>query len=440
MTEGFDMLYLIVLLFFYLQTFVPSVFSYRTAGIALLTLVLFVVRKWEKVRIPVMFVILLFSVFASSLDKTIMYIPIEGKELCGIYGTVVTEPNRKKHRYIGYSVMLESVANSRFDWFSASGKVYVIGPDLGVTRGDRVFIEGRMEDKYFLSTGGAVRSKGRWGRTREKFNDAFISSLPRGDGGNITSLLLTGTTLDGDSSLQDRVRELGLSHMLSLSGMHLGFITAIVMPILCLFLQKKRARMIKNIILLAFVYLAGMRTSLMRSLIFVFLIPFFGIEDSFILSLVFLLKLFPYYVDEVATVLSFTSLGGILFIAEPQKILERGRIPIVSTIAAGMLTSVAATVASSPIVFSVFGEWQPYSFLFSVVGMPLITLMFMMTVVRFMIPKSDLIIEGILWIINNSGTVAKYLPLTTSFDAYYPIAGVFAASVAVLFILGRRRR
>ena len=440
MTEDFDMLYLIVLLFFYLQTFVPSVFSYRTAGIALLALLLIVVRKWEKLRIPVMFVILLFSVFSSSLDKTIMYIPIEEKELRGIYGTVVTEPNRKKHHYVGYSVMIESVTNSRCDWFSSSGKVYVIGPDLCVTRGDRVFLEGRMTDTYFLSTGGAVKSKGRWGRIREKVNDAFISSLPRGDRGNIISLLLTGTTLDGDSSLQDRVRELGLSHMLSLSGMHLGFITSIVMPILCLFLHKKRARWIKNLILLAFVYLAGMRTSLMRSLIFVFLIPLFGIENSFILSLVFLLKLFPYYADEVATVLSFTSLGGILFIAEPQKILEKGKVPLLSTVGTGMLTSVAATVASSPIVFSVFGEWQPYSFLFSVIGMPLITLMFMMTVVRFIIPKSDLIIDGILWLINNSGSVAQYLPLTTSFDAYYPIAGVFAVSVAVLFILGRRRR
>ncbi len=440
MTGDCDMLYLIVLLFFYLQTFVPSVFSYRTAGIVLLTLVLFVVRKREKLRIPVMFVILLFSLFSSSLDRTIMYIPIDEKELCGIYGTVVTAPNRKKHRWVGYSVMIESVTNSRGDFFSASGKVYVIGPDLSATKGDRVFVEGRIKDTYFLSSGGAVKEKGRWGRIREKVNVAFISSLPRGDRGNIISLLLTGTTLDGDSSLSDRVRELGLSHMLSLSGMHLGFISSIVMPFLCLLLPKRKAGCVKNLILLAFVYLAGMRTSLVRSLIFVFLIPFFGIENSFILSLVFLLKLFPCYVDEVATVLSFTSLGGILFIAEPQKILEKGKIPIISTLLTGMLTSVSATVASSPIVFSVFGEWQPYSFLFSVVGMPLITLMFMMTVIRFIIPKSDLIIDGILWLINNSGSISRYFPLTASFDAYYPIAGIFAASVTVLFILGRRRR
>ncbi len=434
------MTYLIVLLFFYLLTFVPAVFRWREAGIAVLTLALYLFRRKERVRMLILFMILLLSIFSSSLEKTIVYIPIDEKEICAVYGTVVTEPNRKKNRYTGYSVLCESVSNERGDLFSASGKIYVIGPDLSLTRGDRAHIEGRMTESYFLSTGGTVLSQNRWGRIREKFNAAFISSLPAGDRGNIISLLLTGTTLDGDGTLQERVRELGLSHMLSLSGMHLSFITAAVMPFLSLFLRKRKATAVKNIILFVFVYLAGMRVSLMRSLIFVLLIPLFGIDYGFILSLVFLFKLFPCYVDEVSAVLSFTSLAGILFIAGPQEKVKKSRIPVVSTIGTAVLTSVAATVASSPIVYSIFGLWQPYSFLFSIIGMPLITILFILTMIRFIIPISDLIIDIILWIINNSGVLSKYLPLTASFTLYYPVLAVFTAVVAVIFLAGRRKR
>ena len=434
------MTYLIVLLFFYLLTFVPVLFSFSRAGIAVLTLALYLFRRKESVRLMILFMILLLSIFSSSLEKTIVYIPIDEKELCAVYGTVVTEPGRKKNRYTGCSILCESVTNEKGDLFSASGKIYVIGPDLSLTRGDRVYVEGRMQDTYFLATGGTVISKNRWGRIREKFNSAFISSLPRGDRGNMISLLLTGTTLDGDGTLQERVRELGLSHMLSLSGMHLSFITAAVMPLLSLFLSKRKAGSVKNLILLVFVYLAGMRVSLMRSLIFVFLIPFFGIDYGFILSLVFLLKLFPCYVDEVSAVLSFTSLAGILFIAGPQEKIKKSRIPFVSTIGVAVLTSVAATVASAPIVYSVFGLWQPYSFLFSIIGMPLITILFMMTMLRFIIPISDVIIDIILWIINNSGVFSQHLPLTVSFTAYYPILAVFTALVTFIYLMERRRR
>lgn len=434
------MTYIIVLLFFYLLTFVPVIFTFKDAVIALLTLLLYVFRRKENVRLLILFTILLFSLFASSLDKTNVYIPIEKNELCGIYGTVVTEPNRKKNRYTGYSIMCRSVTNEKGDFFSSSGKIYVIGPDLSITRGDSVYVEGRIKGTYFLSTGGALLSQGFWGRIRRKFNAVFISSLPRSDRGNIIALLLTGTTLDGDGTLQERVRELGLSHMLSLSGMHLSFISSIVMPLLLLFLSKRRAKMMKNLILLVFVYLAGMRVSLVRSLIFVCLIPLFGIDYSFILSLVFLLKLFPFYVDEVSAVLSFTSLAGILLISKPQETMRGMKVPFMSSIGVGILTSVAATVFSSPIVWSIFGLWQPYSFLISIIGMPLITILFMLTVIRCIIPISDSIIDIILWIINNSGVVSQYMPLTSSFDAYYPICVVFFLVVALLFLPGRRKR
>ncbi len=428
--------YLTVVLFFYLSVFVPFVFECRVPGYALLTLLLYLLRKREKLSIVVLYMILLFSLFSSSLASTAPLIPIGEDGVAGLYGRVVTEPGRKNGRYAGFSILLESVMNERGDYFSSSGKIYVIGPDLSLTIGDIVFVEGAMREDYFLSTSGFVVRESTSGTARRKVNAAFIRSLPSGEVGNITSLLLTGTTLDGDDTLQTNVRALGLSHLISLSGMHLGFITAMTMPLLTLFLSKKKAKRVNNAVLIIFVYLAGLRPSLVRSLIFVVLIPVFGIGDSFILSLVLLLSAFPQYVDEVATVLSFTSLSGILLTASCSDFLKEKGLRIFSSI----MVSVAAVAASAPVVYSVFGSWQPYSFVFSLPGLPVITLLFILTIIRYIIPKSDLIIKLLLDIINNSSVLGNYLPPSESFLLYYPFLGFFLISSLILYLLQRRRR
>ncbi len=434
------MLYVVVLLFFYLLIFIQDVFLSSVVIPALLIFLLYLVRHKTKLSLALLFMILLFSIFSSSLEKTRLDIPISIDEVTALYGEVVTEPNRKKNRYSGYNIMLESVVNKRGDFFSSLGKVYIIAPDLGVTLGDKIYVKGVMNDEYFLSSEGSVIKRNNLSRVRRKINSFFLKSLPPGDEGNMVSLLLTGTTLDGGSTLQDNVRSLGLSHLLSLSGMHLGFISAIVFPLLRLFLSRKKAVGAKNIILFTFVYTAGFRPSLMRSMIFVILIPLFGLECSFILSLVALIKIFPFYLDEVATILSFTSLAGILLFSFQQESIKKSNIPLVSSIGSSVITSVAATLSSAPVVFNIFGSWQPYSFLFSIVGMPLITVLFVMVIVRFIIPKSDLIIGVIIEIIKQSGYIGEYIPLTESFSLYYPMLGVFLFSVGIISTIGRRRR
>ena len=427
--------YVIVILFFYALVFIPVVFSCRVLGYGVLAGLLYLLRKKEELFLGVLFMVLLFSLFSSSLAVTEVNIPVSMENVTGLYGKVVTEPNRKKGRYTGFNILLESVMDVEGNYFSSSGKVYVIGPDLSLTLNDTVYVEGEFMDTYFLASGGDKVKESPWGKVRRKFNAAFIRSLPSGDVGNTIALLLTGTTLDGDSTIQENVRSLGLSHLVSLSGMHLGFITSIVLPLLSLFLSKRKAKRVKDIFLFIFVYLAGMRPSLIRSLIFVILIPLFGIEHSFILSLIFLIKLFPYYADEVATILSFTSLSGILLFAGVSDYFKKKGIGILTAI----MTSVAATVSSAPVVFSLFGSWQPYSFLFSIVGMPLITILFMMTVVRFIIPKSDFIIKIILDIIHSSGTFGKYMPLSESFTLYYPLCGIFLLVSGLVYLIRRRR-
>ncbi len=432
--------YLIVSAFFFLLVFLPGIFSYRIFVLIQLSFLLFLLRRKERVNYIVLFLILLFSLFSSALEKTRLQIPIKGENIRGIYGFVVSEPNRKKNRYIGFNISLESIVNERGDFFSSSGKLYVISPSLDASLGDRVYIEGVIKENYFLSSGGTIKRESVFSRARKKFNALFIKNLPKGDVGNIIALLLTGTSLDGTSDISERVRGLGLSHLISLSGMHLGFITKIVLPLLLMMVEKRKAILFKNIILFAFVYLAGFRPSLMRSLIFVILIPFFGISLSFTLSLVFLIMLFPFYCDEVATILSFTSLSGILLFSKEQEYLEEKEIPFISSFVVLSYVSVAATVMSAPVSYRIFGTWQPYAFLFSIIGMPIITLLFILTIIHFIVPISDYLIEIILYIIQKSEIISLTFPLSDSFTLYIPMCGLFLGLSLLLRILRKRKR
>lgn len=432
--------YLLVSAFFFLLVFIPGIFCYLRAGLLVFTLLLFLMRKIERVNYLVLFSIILFSLFSKALKSGELSVPVKEANIRGVYGRVVTEPNRKKNRYIGYNIHVESIVNEKGDYFSSSGKLYVIGPDINTTFGDIVYVEGLMNGNYFLSSGGTVIRKTAFSYFRRKFNAAFIRSLPPGDAGNMTALLLTGTTLDGDGSLQEKVRTLGLSHLLSLSGMHLGFLSSIVMPLLLLMLPKRKAVFIKNVILFIFVYLAGFRPSLMRSLLFVFLIPLFGIAPSFVLSLVFLIYLFPFYVDEAAAILSFTSLSGILLFSDEQKFLEEKNIPLLSSFGVISITGVAASLMSAPVAYKIFGAWQPLAFLFSIFGMPLITALFILTIIRFIIPISDYLTDVILYLINKSEYLGVLFPLSESFDSYYLISTVFILVIILLRILRKRKR
>lgn len=430
------LLYITVLIFFYLVIFAPAFFECRPGAYFLLIILLYLFRHKEKVSLALLFASLLFSLFSSSLERSEFIPVIPSSNITGIYGRVETEPNRRKNRYIGFSLSLESVQNKRGDFFSSSGKIYVISPDIKITKGDRVYLEGEMHESFFLSCSGSVKERSLIGRVRRKVNAVFIKCLPRGIVGNIVSLLLTGTTLDGDDTLSKRVRELGLSHLISLSGMHLAYLSSALMPLLSIFLEKRKAKRVKNLVLLLFVYLAGSRPSLVRSLIFVLLIPLFGIEVSFILSLVVLIKIFPFYSDEIATVLSFTSLSGLLLVSPLLDKVKNLRVNVLEIV----LSAIAATAASAPIVFSVFSSWQPYSFLFSIIGMPLIALLFLLIIIRFIIPKTDVLISVILHIIDRSSFFNKYFPLSGSFGSYYLIFSIFALSVVLSFVIRRRNK
>lgn len=409
---------LLPLLFVYVVVFFKELFFYRELVVFLLTFLLFLVRKFKEVSLAVLYLILLFSLTSSSIEESILTFPIEKVNVRAIYAEVITEPVRRENRYISFSCKVLSIKGEEDKYYSGKGKTFVIMPSFPISRGDKIFVEGSFRDNYFLGYGGKVEKSALISTLRQKFNSSLIRNVKNDDSGNIILLLLTGSSLNGDKRITESLRALGLSHLIALSGMHLGFISSIILPVFLIFFDKKEAKRIKNAVLFLFVIFVGSRPSLVRSLIFLYLLSFFIIEDSFVLSYAFLSLLFPLYTTELSIILGFSSLSGILFFAPLNKNIKENIHPYISSILSIIFVTLSATVTSAPIVYKTFGEWQPFAFLFSLLGVPLITMIFIMVLIHFIIPKSDLIIGFVISRIIAFTSSCSLFPLASSFNLY----------------------
>lgn len=436
------MLYIVVLVYFYLLVFVPKILFLPALFLLLFIVLLFLFRHSKNGSLVILIIIFLYFCLGKSYLLSIPSFIIPREEVVGIYGTVSTEPSRRKNRNIGFSLSLESSINKKNDYFSSSGRIYVISKELDVTEGDKVFLRGSMREGYFLSSEGIIIERNTNGKVRRKYKDIFIRSFKDTKSKNLISLLLLGTTVDGDTSLENSVRSLGISHILSLSGMHLSLLSSILLPLLSFLYGKKGGRIINKIFLFVFVYLTGFKPSLLRALIFNYLSSFFDTEYSFILSLFFLLLIKPDYLLELGTILSFTSLSGLLFVSS---VIEKVKytLPFLKiNVVKAFLLNAGATLSSSCIVYFYFSSWQPWAILFSIPFSYIINWSFLLTILQFIIPSLDVILDYIIYLFLFSSSLSSVFKIEDNLSLFPIFASLFCLfiSFCLLFDYFKKRK
>lgn len=195
--------------------------------------------------------------------------------------------------------------------------------------------------------------------------EAVAQALPARQAGLLNALLLGDKSgLSDDDELSLRIA--GLSHLIAVSGLHIGFLVAF-----CYFLLGRRYGTIVSIpLVLSFVPVAGATPSVIRAAVmylitagaFVSRREANGLNSLFV-ALALLLLTNPYSISSLSLQLSFAAtLGLILFAGKMQRRLTkpfaaRGRIiKKAASVAAGALScSVCAMVFTTPILLSSFG-------------------------------------------------------------------------------------
>ena len=197
----------------------------------------------------------------------------------------------------------------------------------------------------------------------------------------ILSALTVGYKTDLSDEVRDTYSVAGISHVLALSGMHIGF-GWLMMGVLLKPLDRKGLRWIKwslsSVLLWAFAFISGLEASVVRAVIMCMMMEFGHLLGGKSLSMntlsiaaFFMLMYNPCYLYEVGFQLSFLAVLSILLFYHRFYALCPFQHPLFRSVWGVMSVSMAAQLGTAPLVMYYFSNFSVY-FLLANLGVALL--------------------------------------------------------------------
>lgn len=186
--------------------------------------------------------------------------------------------------------------------------------------------------------------------------------------------ILQGLVLGDKRYIENYKKDLftvsGLNHYLAISGMHIGIIGAIFM--ICIpFIHRKLKIIILSVFMIFFIFVSGVKIPVLRTIIFlsIFSICYIlNVKMKFKEFVILIGSLFiilsPTIITNISYLLSFSAVLGIAFLVDKKNTVLMNAI----------ITSVAATVFTSPFVLYYFGLVNIFSIFNTIIIFPIIYL------------------------------------------------------------------
>ena len=232
------------------------------------------------------------------------------------------------------------------------------------------------------------------------------------------------------------LRRSGASHILALSGLHLGIVALGVMVVFKLFFGRKISFLLTLIVVLAYIFLVGFSPSLTRALLLFGFTGFAGIlgirKDLFhilVLCFLFQIVLFPKSAYSLSFQLSYLALGGIIIGSPGISRILPGILPPVIRIV--LSASAAAQFSTASLVLYSFGVIYPVGIISGVVFIPLITL-FIWFGIFGLLPLPYPIGELVFWLMIKIYSLIK---ISAGFFSSFPEISYRGAAVGLIFFL-----
>ena len=193
---------------------------------------------------------------------------------------------------------------------------------------------------------------------------AIAGALPERPAGLLTALLLGDKSGISDADAL-ALRIAGLSHLVAVSGLHIGFLVAF-----CSLLGRRIGTLVSIPFILLFVPIAGASPSVIRAAVMylvtagAFLLRKEASSlNSLFLALALLLILNPYAIASLSLQLSFSATLGLILLAgkmqrrmmKPFRPFPKMVYRILSVVVGSVSCTVCATIFTTPIILSAFG-------------------------------------------------------------------------------------
>ena len=378
-------------------------------ALAALTAALFILNR-RFLRIHQLPVFLLWGALAACVIA-FRYVPAPGllpkslSKVTALEGVLTSDARRTDRGSYIYQLKLEKVQMQNIEQ-TMGGTVTVFASGSKGYWGDVVRFDkvkpGKDGESFSAKKIVISESRNRLLTLRRNMVQTFTDKiqLVYGQKSYLAEALLTGSRDNMDPMLKEQFRRAGVSHVLALSGMHLGIIALFVFFIVRRFAGPKLSILAVNAVNVLYLFMAGISPSLLRAVIMFALVStgrLVGAKVNLMRVLVFsfslTLMIFPEYFFSISFQLSFLALAGILLFTTPiSDSLER---VLPSLIATGIACSLAAVIMIVPVTVYNFGVVYPAGILSSMVISPVVTLYMCIGLACILVPVPLLMVLGL---------------------------------------------
>lgn len=200
--------------------------------------------------------------------------------------------------------------------------------------------------------------------------------------GLISTLLLGEKS--PDTHIEEHFRNLGISHILAISGMHVGFLSLALLKFFkILKIPEKNARLLTVPFLFIYALLVALPVQLKRAVLMLSIyhcgVAFRQVKDAFsalLATAIIVLMVNPMQLFSLSFQLSFMATLGIIFFYQPLRYRIGRHLRRTSYVVESLLLTLSAYATTFPIVLFYFHRLNLLSFLGNIVVVPLIGILF----------------------------------------------------------------
>ena len=329
--------------------------------------------------------------------------------------------DRSKALRIGDGLKVQSKINPNSDWHSGNFNYRRYLEIHGFS--GNTFVSSWKWQKAQVSLSGISRlerSKLFFLKLRSSILDR-IRNYQSADAYAVVAAMALGDKSALTKELKDVYSITGASHVLALSGLHLG----IIYTLLSLLVRGRRWQMASQLLIIlsiwAFVFLVGLSTSVVRSamMLSIYALMSLGHRDkmsvnTLAFSAIVLLIFNPLSLFDVGFQMSFMAVFAILILYPffegvfSQEFLMSHR--IVRWVWAMVTVSCAAQIGVAPLIAYYFGRFSTYFLLTNFVVIPATTLILYLSLLVFIVPSLAYLLLYVVGLLNSVLTKMAALP------------------------------